>query len=156
MVTIAEVLVRQYGSCFSTLRETIEGCPDAEWRSSDNPRFIPSRLALHILETVDYYNGATREFTESPFGDSETLAPDALPSRENIFGYFEEVRGKLIKKVCSLGDEDLLAPETVFSDREEGYTLLDLYLYTLRHTQHHAGQLVEEMRRRGISGPRWR
>jgi uncharacterized damage-inducible protein DinB len=152
---IAEILERQYESCFTTMREVMEGCPEEEWRISDNPRFIPSRLTLHILETIEYYIGDSREFKESQFGDSEFLTPDTLPSEKSLREYFNEVRDKLYSKLRSLGDEEFLSPETLFTDSEDGYMLLDLYIYTLRHTQHHVGQLVEELRRRGIEGPRW-
>jgi uncharacterized damage-inducible protein DinB len=155
MGIIAEILERQYKSCFNTIREVMEGCPEGEWRISDHPRFIPSRLALHILETIEYYIGDSREFKESQFGDSESLTPDTLPSQESLRGYFNAVRDRLYIKLRSLGDEEFLSPETLFTDREERYMLLDLYIYTLRHTQHHVGQLVEEMRRRGVEGPRW-
>lgn len=133
----------------------MEGCPEEEWRISDHPRFIPSRLTLHILETIEYYIGDSREFKESQFGDSESLTPDTLPSRKNLDGYFDEVKDRLHLKVRSIGDEEFLSPETLFTDRDEGYRVLDLFIYTLRHTQHHVGQLVEELRRRGIKSPRW-
>ena len=155
MGIIAEILERQYESCFATMREVMEGCPEEDWRISDHPRFIPSRLTLHILETIEYYIGDSREFKESQFGDSECLTPETLPSEKSLFGYFHAVRDKLYIKLHSLGDEEFLSPETLFTDSEEGYMLLDLYIYTLRHTQHHVGQLVEELRRRGIKSPRW-
>lgn len=155
MGIIDEILVRQFERCFAILNEVMGECPEGQWKTSDHPRFIPSRLALHILETVEYYIGDSREFKESQFGDSEILAPDALPSQKNLAEYFEVVKNRLYIKLRSLTDREFLSPEMVFTNREEGYMLLDLYIYVLCHTQYHGGQLVEEMRRRGIEGPRW-
>lgn len=156
MHTIGTGLADQFERMWIMLREAIGNCPDEEWKRDAGHWFlIPSRLAYHTIETVDFYG------RESPvemdwarrFGaDWETKEAEKLPDREPILDYLEEIRGSLGGKLRSMSDEAFLAGHAF---PWTGATVLERMIYTLRHSMFHAGQIQAELRRRGLQGAEW-
>lgn len=152
---IGNAIADEFEACFKTLEEAIEACGESEWRSGDNFQFIPSRLALHAIETVAYGMRPSPEgfpFGQR-FGDWELLKREELPSREDVRTYMKEVREEILDRLERTSDESFIEVEMAF--RKTGWTMLGRMIYILRHAQHHVGQIIEECRRRGLTEPRW-
>jgi uncharacterized damage-inducible protein DinB len=155
--TIGEAVAEQFDRMWMMLEEAITNCPDEEWkRDSGNWFLVPSRLAYHTIETVDYYSRQSPEGMEwaQRFGgvDWETKETDGLPDRESVSAYLKEARGALEAKLLALSDEDLLSGHAF---PWTGATVLDRMIYALRHSMFHLGQIQAELRRRGLEGAQW-
>jgi uncharacterized damage-inducible protein DinB len=157
MQTMIDGLVDQFDRMWAMLEEVIRNCPDDEWKSGGGNWFlVPSRLAYHTIETVDYYSRQSPEDMEwgKRFGgvDWEEQQVERLPDRASISAYLEETQEDLRAKLRALTDQDLLASHPF---PWTGATLLDRLIYTLRHSMFHLGQIQAELRRRGLKGAQW-
>jgi len=156
MHSIGNGLADQFERMWLMLREAISNCGDGEWKRDAGHWFlIPSRLAYHIIETVDFYSRESPPEMEwaRRFGvDWETREAEKLPGREPMLDYLEEIRASLGGKLRSMSDEALLADQAF---PWTGATVLERMIYTLRHSMFHLGQIQAELRRRGLKGADW-
>jgi uncharacterized damage-inducible protein DinB len=156
MHTIGQGLADQFERMWTMLRETIDNCAEEEWKREAGHWFLlPSRLAYHTIETVEFYSRQSPEGMDwnGRFGvDWETRETERLPDREPMVNYLDDIRGSLREKLQSLPDEALTA-EHAFP--WTGATPLERMIYTLRHSMFHVGQIQAELRRRGLKGAEW-
>jgi len=156
MHIIGNGLADQFERMWTMLREAIGNCLDEEWKREAGHWFlIPSRLAYHTIETVDFYGRESPEEMDWAvrFGvDWETKEAEKLPDREPMLDYLEEIKSSLERKLHSMSDEALLADHAF---PWTGATVLDRMVYTLRHSMFHVGQIQAELRRRGMKGAEW-
>lgn len=140
MSTTGDALANQFDRAWEMLRAVFRRIPDDRWRADADRRLTPARWALHIVETVDSYMGTSMD--DFPWGqrfcDWEGGATDELPTREKLLDYLEEVAAKLDEQLRGLTDEEAAA-ESPFV--WTGSALLGHWLYVLRHTMHHTGEL---------------
>ena len=148
---IKESLWQQFGASIDMLINVVSFCPPDFYAA--NKRFY--YLAYHSIVFLDYYSSIPpRPFSpalsftikpqdqrpEESIGD---MVPDKIYSKQELVDYLQEVRLKCKKLIDSLtNDESLNARFT--EGTEEGdmdYSILEILLYNLRHTQHHVGQL---------------
>ena len=156
MSKIGDALANQFERIWMQVRPAIENCPNAEWRRGDHPAFIPVRLACHLVETVDYYAQPTPEsFPGAGWGDVDWESGDvnALPDRDALLAYMEEVRGRVDAWLRGLSDEELLGGNAF---PWTGDSPMERMVYTLRHSQHHLAEINEELTRRGLPPAGWR
>jgi uncharacterized damage-inducible protein DinB len=156
METIGNGLADQFERMWMMLREAIDNCADEEWKRDAGHWFlIPSRLAYHTVETVDFYSRQSPVEMDwaGRFGaDWETRQTDQLPDREPMLDYLEHIRANLGGKLRSMSDQALLADHAF---PWTGATVLERMIYTLRHSMFHLGQIQAELRRRGLKGAEW-
>ena len=155
MDPINEAVADQFARSLHMLREAILSCPDEEWCRGETRYQRIAGLALHIVETVDFYTSDIAA-SEYPWGqrsgaDWEGAEDDEFPSRERVLGYLGEVEGHLQTWFAS---RDLLEGETVYP--WTGPNVLGRAIYTLRNTQHHLADIAMELSRRGLTPPEWR
>ncbi len=156
MAEIADSFRRQFDRMWKMLSEAIRKCPETEWKKvAAHPFFVPSRLAYHVIEAVDFYAGSSPE----EFSGGQRLGvrwttdePERLPSKDAILDYVSDTRDKMAARLRSLADPDFFGANP-FPGR--GENILELMAYTLRHSQHHLGQLNGELKRRGLEPARW-
>lgn len=147
--------VNRQGACvYKMLREAIAKCPEDQWRQGRHDFFIPARLAFHAVQSIDFHLDARpKEFPWNRFGiDWEECPAEALLSQPALLDYLDEVQAKAEGRVEVMGVEGLLGPDYA------GFfpTALEHVLYTLRHVQHHLGQINAELKTRGLSPAKWR
>jgi hypothetical protein len=82
----------------------------------------------------------------------EEAPPGELPDQARRLAYLDEVEAKLAAALLRLAETGLPAKDYA------GFfpTALDHLLYTLRHIQHHTGQINEELKVRGLKPAKWR
>ena len=145
------VLWRQFGAAIDMLDDALRDCPDELWAEGVwDDRAAPGfsafwYLAYHALFWLDYYVSCSPEgfAPPAPFGLEELDPAGRLPprayTRAELRSYLGHGRRKCRATVASLADEDLAQPCRL--GRRGELTILELLLYTMRHTQEHAAQL---------------
>jgi hypothetical protein len=149
----AEALADQYLRLFSMLRVAIDRIPEEEWRKGDSLYQRPASLALHLLQTVDFFSALeSGENSGDPLYLMNWQERDAsrLPGKTAMLQYMDLVEARQAEFLTSadLGAEEQIFPWT-------GKTLLSRVLYNLRHAQHHFADLAMEMTHRGLNPPEW-
>ena len=156
-----EILVasvkEQWARTWSMWKEMIHRIPAEEWASGEVDYLIPARHLIHVTVGEDVFSADTPldESDESKwFGVTawETAVSD-LPSKETALGRLAAFRSTVEARLSQFTDEDLLKPEQLHP--WTGQTRMSKLLFSLRHTQHHLGEVNAELIRRGIAGIRW-
>jgi len=140
-------LSEHYRRACAMLRETIEVVPEKAWYTAvaDSPDYlVPARQALHVTDTIAFYNGDDPE--EKPWDehpDWEGAAAEELPGKASVLGLLASNEADVMKRLAELGDAGLARP-TRFA--WTGKTVADTHLYNLRHIQHHVAVLNTMLR----------
>lgn len=145
-----EILWNQFGASIDMLINVISHCPDDYFIT--NKRFY--YIAFHSTIFLDYYLTIPpkdffpllpftyKEPVERPKEAVDDLIPDKMYSRHEIVKYLKQSREKCRQLIYTLTDEKL---SERFKEGDEpndmDYPLLEILLYNMRHTQHHAAQL---------------
>ena len=148
--TTREILWNQFGASIDMLINVVSVCPNDYFIT--NKRFY--YIAFHSAIFLDYYStippkdfSPLLSFTqkdpdERPVETIDDLIPDKIYSKQEIVEYLKQSREKCRRMVYGLTDEKLNAR---FKEGDEpndmDYPILEILLYNLRHTQHHAAQL---------------
>ena len=148
-VALNTILLHQFQAAMCTLDQCIATCPEGEW-SAPHPDSPFSQVLFHVLLFTDIYLGRGEEAVKTQsfhlenkamFRDYEELEdrkPVEVYSREGIAGYFAFC---LQKGEIEIGKE---SPESLYGESGFDYrkfSRLELYIYSIRHIQHHAAQL---------------
>ena len=145
-----EILWNQFGASIDMLINVISSSPEGYFVS--NKRFY--YIAYHSAIFLDYYLTISRkDFTQIlPFTFTEPadrpkeaiddIVPDKIYSKEELVEFIKLSRAKCKSLI------DSLTTETLNERFKEGdapndmdYPILEIILYNMRHTQHHAAQL---------------
>jgi hypothetical protein len=136
-----QIIRSQYLATLEMLKAAIEKCPDALWNDpSDKNKFW--HVAYHAL----FYTHLYLQPTEQDFRPwakhrkAHDLAKPADPySKEEVLEYLAFCQQQVIEQVPQLN-----------LDAESGFDWLpfdkaELQIYTIRHLQQHAGELMERL-----------
>ncbi len=157
MDTWAKIIWQQFGAAIDMLENAINACPETLWFDrSRQPEFW--YLAFHTLFWLDFYLSESAEkFTPlPPFTltelDPAGIFPERPYSKKELQTYLEHGRQK-----CRRALETFTAEK---ASQRWVYETLDLrvgelYLYNMRHVQHHAAQLNLILREVTNSAPGW-
>jgi tetratricopeptide (TPR) repeat protein len=141
----AEALTDQFVRALSMFRIAVDTCPQDEWRQGSAPHQRPAGLALHIVQSINYYSthkpGDQVEDALTQMNWQERDA-DKLPSQEELLRFLSEVEKRTASLIAS---SDLAAKEELFP--WTGFTILSRVLFMLRHAQHHIADLITEINR---------
>ena len=147
---------QQLGAAVESLENAIKACPEKVW--GDKPGFHEFwYITYHTLFFLDYYmSGTDQGFAPpEPFTLSELDPSGVLPKRvytkDELMKYLEHGRQKSRKVIDSLTEETAHQPCGFKND----LTVAELYLYTMRHVQHHSAQLNLLLRQQTDSAPEW-
>lgn len=147
---IKEILWNQFGASIDMLINVISICPDDYFIT--HKRFY--YIAFHSTIFLDYYltfppsdfspilSFTQKEPQERPKEAIDDLIPDKIYSKQEIVAYLQQSREKCQQIIFALTDEKL---KERFKEGDEAndmdFPILEILLYNLRHTQHHAAQL---------------
>ena len=148
--TLKEILWNQFGASIDMLINAISNCPDDYFLT--HRRFYC--IAFHSTIFLDYYltippsdfspllSFTQKEPEDRPKEAIDDLIPDKIYSKQEILAYLKKSREKCKQIIYALTDEKL---NQRFKEGDEpndmDYPILEILLYNLRHTQHHAAQL---------------
>jgi len=152
--TIKDLMANQFEAALCTLYVCVESSPDTAWDMRIG-RYPFNQVVFHTLFFTDYYLGRDAEsFRSQPFhrdnasffDDYEQLEdrePVGRYDRPSIHKYMQHCRKKAKDAIAS-ETADTLAGPTGFARRD--FSRAELYVYTIRHIQHHAAQLTLRLR----------
>jgi uncharacterized damage-inducible protein DinB len=143
----------QYEAALSMLDECIRLCPEQHWDGIIG-KYPFWMVAYHTLCFTDLY----LEPDESTFKTHPRLHPkgmqefdDEYPSRRfaqaELLEYLQLCRAKLARRLAAETPEVLAGPS---GHARRKFSRAELHLYSMRHVQHHAGQLSAFLRRAGV------
>jgi hypothetical protein len=152
--TVKENITNQFEAALSTLNFCIDKCPEAAWNGPVvNLKFC--QAVFHTLFYTDFYLGQTDEdFRREPFHrenahvfrDYEELEPRApvhLYDKAWIKTYLQYCL-KRGREVLASETAESLAAKTKFPRKD--FSRAELYVYNMRHLQHHSAQLIMRLR----------
>ncbi len=170
---LTPLLWNQFGAALDMLANAITMSPDhvwfdpANWRdAATEPKTFDTYkpefwyIAYHVLFWTDYYLSNTPEETfqpPAPYGkeefDDRGLIPPRVYTKTELLGYLNHCRNRCRGLISSM--TDVTAFESSRASFREDYSVLEIFLYNLRHVQHHAAQLNLLLRQQIDSAPRW-
>ncbi len=138
---LCDSLLDNYRKAIALVAEVTRQFDQEEWRRGINFFQVPSKIAFHIVDTLDFF------FRENPddgyqwghrFGGAWwQLSDDAQPNQEAVLEYLTEIEERIVQHFGWLDDASLVTPYD--TKKEHGETRLGHYVYALRHTMHHHG-----------------
>jgi hypothetical protein len=159
--TFTRLLADQFNAALSMLDEAIRRCPPERW--DDHVGVYPFwQVAYHVLCFVDCYAYAHNDAWE-PDQRPEGMHPrgrteldEEFPSRRfeqaDLLAYLARGRDLVRHALAAETDTTLRGPSG-FSHLP--FTRAEHHLHSLRHVQHHTGQLTAFLRRVSVD-TRWR
>jgi hypothetical protein len=157
MAVIRGMLARQFGATAQMLQEAITSCPERLWTTgSGGTEFL--RLAYHTIFFLDFYlHRREADFSPPPCHREDAWDLEAKPagepySKTTLLEYLYQVRKRAQAILADLAEDDLTAPSPV-----PWYTIQrgEFLLNSLRHAQHHVGQLNLILKANGETPSRW-
>ena len=157
-----EVIAKQFEAALCTLDTCLDRCPEDVWEAAVG-KITFNQLAFHTIFSVDYYLGADAEAqleqafhrgNKSFFGDYEELdfgAPVSVYEKNALRKYVKYCRSKASEVLASETAESLKAPCGFKWDVSRA----ELYMFNIRHIQHHSGQLSMRLRMDAGEGIPW-
>jgi len=158
----SEMLWRQFGVAIAMLGDALRDCPDDLWEKrlwADQPdQWVAAGfsafwyLGYHTLFWLDLYlTGAEEGFAPpAPFDLVEMEAGEVLPrtyTRDELLGYLDYCRRKCQATIGTLSQEQAYRV-CRFAWGELPFA--ELLLYTMRHVQEHAAQLLMFLGQQGV------
>ncbi|HUX40061.1 MAG TPA: hypothetical protein VMV83_02750 [Rectinemataceae bacterium] len=143
------ILSNQFEAAMCTLGQCIANCPDGEW-SIPHPDSPFSQVLFHALIFTDIYLGRGEEAIKSQAFHIENKAMfrdyEELEDRKAVNVYSREEIGRYFEFCLSKGRTEIgrETPDSLFGESGFDYrkfSRLELYIYLIRHIQHHAAQL---------------
>ena len=151
------IIWQQFGAAIDMLENAILACPEIIWGDrSRQPEYW--YIVYHTLFFLDFYLSDSAEgfAPPAPFTlaelDPAGLLPDRVYTKDELLDYLEHGRRKCRAAIETLTEER--AYQRCGFERPD-VSVLELYLYTMRHVQHHAAQLNLILRQTINSAPRW-
>ena len=149
-----QLIENQFEAALCTLSLCIDRCPDSVWHARvGNLTFC--QVAFHGLFFTDYYLGAGEEgFRTQPFHvehadffrdyeEFQHRVQQYAYDQRAVQAYVQHCRQKATAAIAAETEESLQGPSG-FTRRN--CSRAELYVYNLRHVQHHAAQLSLRLR----------
>jgi hypothetical protein len=139
---MAADLADQYRRSFQMLYSEVERFDQRQWITGLSPFLSPVNQATHIIDCLDFYFSG-KKGEDYPwchrFGGWWELSADQQPDQAAVLAYGREIEARIMAELATLDDADLTRP---LGDEGAAATLLGHYVYALRHTMHHHGELA--------------
>jgi hypothetical protein len=151
------ILTGQFEAAVCMLGECLRRCPVEHWEGKiANDTF--RQIAYHTLFFVDLYLApgeaafALRELHHRGGDERASTDPSAGLTRDETLTYLATCRRKMLETLAAETAESLQG-ESGFSQMP--FSRGELHVSSIRHVQHHAGQLSAYLRRVAEDGERW-
>lgn len=148
MIELKSILAAQVEAALCMLHHCVERCPPGHWEGKiANDSF--RQIAYHTVFLTDYHlspDEASFEFRELHHRGGDERRPELSVglAREETLTYLAVCRRKLTDALAAETDASLQGPSGF---ARLPFSRAELYLYNLRHVQHHTGQLSAYLRR---------
>ena len=150
-------LVNQYRRSLNMLYTEVERFDGEQWVTGISFFQVPVKQAMHIVDCLDYYfsgkTGDQYKWGHRFGGGWWELADSQLPDKATLLEYARELEERIIGELTALDDKDLSKPFEIADG--SGKTMLGHYVYALRHSMHHHGELAALSVHHGNEGGSW-
>lgn len=150
-------LIGQFQHTLAIFYEEVNRFTDQQWISGISFFQVPVKQAMHLLDCLEFYF-AWKSHDGYPWGSRFgggwwELKDEQLPDKDTLLMHSREIEAQIMAELSSLEDEELLKP----LKQTYGWakTRLGHYIYALRHTVHHHGQLAALASYHGHEGGSW-
>ncbi len=159
---LTDALTSQYKASLEMLRAAMQAASNELWDSADYENRT-WRLAYHTLYATKMYLAASPE--------AFSVWDGAIEGAESLGGSWEDPSARVVVEGVHAAEElfdfldfllaDLPAAIVAHPLEDQSgfewypFTRLELHLNTIRHIQHHTGQIIERLRNNGVSGIGW-
>ncbi|MBV7529417.1 DinB family protein [Chitinophaga sp. sic0106] len=153
-------LWNQFGASIDMLTNAISSYPENLWYEQKKFFYI----SYHVAVFLDYYitiPAATLSsplpFTLSddiPADGIDDIVPDKIYSKEEILAYIASSRKKSQELILNMTEVDFATLWTEI-ESDKVMPVFELFLYNMRHVQHHTAQLNMILRKETGSAPGW-
>jgi hypothetical protein len=147
-----ETIISQYLAALEMLKQSILACPEALWHNPDDHNKF-SQIAYHALfYTHLYLQESEQAFRlwsghreEYRLAGGDHTEPSQPATKATMLEYLAFCQDNVVEKVSALN-----------LDAPSGFNWLpfkkfELQLYSIRHIQQHAGELMERLGTQGIA-----
>ena len=156
-----QVVLRQYKGPLKMLGKAIELCPDDLWLQGSPNRFW--HIAFHALFYTHFYLSTTdKDFVPWTKHRAEYNFLGAIPGRPDAprIDLIPYTQAELLEYHALVLDVVQQQVPALNWTAPSGFSWLpfdklELQLYTIRHTQHHTGQLADRIRTAANIGLPW-
>lgn len=158
--TIRESLWKQFGGSIDMLTNAIAAYPEKLWNGQKKFFYI----SYHVAVFLDYYLTipagpltSPLSFTLSddiPEDGIDDIVPDSVYSQAEILAYLQTSRKKCHDLIFNMTEADF-TQLWVETESNKVMPVFELFLYNMRHVQHHAAQLNMILRKDTGDAPRW-
>lgn len=143
-----DIVIEQFSQCWMMLQQAIENVPDnLLYRNQSD--WIFAKVVYHIIETADFYIRETpkgmewgKRFPINWEVDSLEIISDVI-NKSSLLEYLDKVTSKLVIKVQTFNQETWLLKDEF---GEWFASIFSKFLYLLRHTMLHIGELSKALR----------
>jgi hypothetical protein len=150
-------LADQYQRSFRMLYEEIARFDARQWVKGLDSFQVPVKVAMHIVDCLDYYfcskPGEQYTWGHRFGGGWWELKDSQMPDQATVLAYVHEIETRVLAELATRQDEDLARPFPLGDG--SGATWLGHYVYALRHTMHHHGELATLAVYHGKEGGSW-
>lgn len=143
---IRETIVSQYHAALEMLKQSILACPETLWYRPDdiNPT---SQVAYHTLFFTHLYLQESRSAFAPWFKHREAYRfekdleahPAESPTKAVVLEYLAFCQGQVMANVPAMNLDGASGFDWL------PFTKFELQLYSIRHIQHHTGELMERL-----------
>jgi uncharacterized damage-inducible protein DinB len=149
---LSEAMKRQFSKAFDVLEAAIPSFSPDQWRRGSPPFNGPGRAVVHALQCAEIYTSEDSAVLLN-FGKKVWEMSDAdVPSQEKLLEYLQVARAKTLAWMDSLSDQGLAGAwhDAAWSNG------LERVVYTLRHLQHHTGEVCAYQKQCGLPPAPWK
>lgn len=160
----SNAIISQFKAGIKMLRDVISKTPEALWNNEEQEENKRTwRLLYHTIWSLQFYlNPAPSDalFWKQAIPGAESLGGawedpssktivEGVNTKEELLGFLDDIEKNLQQNVEALPLEDSSGFEWY------PYSRLELHINTIRHLQHHTGQIIERLKANGINGFNW-
>ncbi len=136
-----KALIANFKGATKLVADVLTKFSQDQWVRGDASLQVPWKLAFHIVDCLDYYfrEDVPYQWGHRFGGGWWQLADDKIPNPDSVLEYLKEIEERIVRQLSSLEDQDLAEPFD--PEKQLGDSKLAHYIYALRHTMHHHGEL---------------
>jgi uncharacterized damage-inducible protein DinB len=153
-----EAIRRQFELTWDMLDEVYDRCPEKLWRKEKIKPYSIARLMYHTVWWTQRYCRQKKKAVElDPFNfgyEGDGVSIERFPDIAGMRAYSDRVRKRIVKWLDSMEDRELEEWDRGF--RHTGRTMGERLIYSLKHINHHLGQMNLLLRQNRIEAGEWK
>ncbi len=157
--SVATALTAQFDASWKMLHQAIECVPDEFWHKGISNWYF-SLVAFHIVETAKFYSGNDPDAMKwgghagIDWKQVKDIEKEALPklNKDLVISYLHEMETHIASTLSSMS-------ATAFNSKDGFHwfsSILEKWLYLLRHNMFHIGELYRALREWNCKRPEWK